>query len=290
MDVKIGDGVQLLGFDAPALEGLPGDTVEVDLYWLALQNSPEPGMAVLQLTNDAGDILAESAAAPLGGRVPFKDLAAAQTLRDPRRLTLPGGLVPGIYNLSLGRRRADGTWLPVWRGPFPLGSTHPLATIRVTGRPVNLTAPAIQHSVDARFGTDSGVLIRLVGYDLEPPTSNIQSPPSKLHLTLHWQTLAPMPTRYKIFAHLIGQGDPKEIRAQADIYPLLPTTSWTPGEYISTVVALDLPHDLAPGPYSLLVGLYDQTSGERLRVLNGAGLEPSDSRDSLFLLEFPAGE
>jgi uncharacterized membrane protein len=290
MNVTIGDGVQLLGFDAAALEGQPGDTVEVDLYWQALQDSPGPGMAVLQLTNDAGGVLAEAAAAPLGGRVPFKALAATQTLRDPRTLTLPGGLAPGIYNLSLGRRRADGTWLPVRRGPFPLGSTYPLATIRVTGRPVNLTAPAIQHPVDARFGTVSGALIRLVGYDLDPPTSNIESPPSNLHLTLHWQALSPMATRYKIFAHLVGQGDPKDIRAQADVYPSLPTTSWTPGEYVSTTVTIDLPHDLAPGLYGLLVGLYDRTSGERLRVLNGAGGESSDSRDSLLLQEFPAGE
>jgi hypothetical protein len=290
VNVTVGDGLQLLGFDAPALVSQPGGKVEVDLYWQALEDSPEPGMAVLQLTSDAGDILAEAAAAPLDGRMPFTALAATQTLRDPRALTLPGGLVPGVYNLSLGRRRADGTWLPVRRPPFSLGMTYPLATIRVKGRPVNLTAPAVQHLVDARFGTTSSALIRLVGYDLEPPASNLQSLPSKLHLTLHWQALAPMATRYKIFAHLVGRGDPKDIRAQADVYPSLPTTSWTPGEYLSTTVVLDLLHDLAPGLYRLLVGLYDQTNGQRLRVLTGAGHEPSDSRDGLFLQAFPAGE
>jgi hypothetical protein len=52
-------------------------------------------------------------------------------VRDPRAFTLPGELEAGVYHLSLSRRQADGSWLPVRRSLFPLGSTYPLATVRV---------------------------------------------------------------------------------------------------------------------------------------------------------------
>jgi hypothetical protein len=125
--------VRFLGFDAPLLEGKPGDALPLDLYWQALVDAPEPGLAVLQLADDAGTVLAEAASAPAAGRAPFVGLSAGQAVRDPRTFELPQDLAPGVYNLSLGRRQNDGSWLPVRRGPVSLGSTYPLATIRVTG-------------------------------------------------------------------------------------------------------------------------------------------------------------
>ncbi len=131
IQVTMGDGVQLLGFDARTFEGQPGDLLPVDLFWQALEDAPEPGLAVLRLADDAGNVLAESSSAPAGGQAPFARLAAGQAVRDPRSVTLPSDLAPGVYNLLLGRQHADGAWFPVRRGPFPLGSTYPLATIRV---------------------------------------------------------------------------------------------------------------------------------------------------------------
>jgi len=131
VQVTMGEGVQFLGFDARTFEGKPGDPLPVDLYWQALEDNPEAGPAMLQLTDDAGTVLAKSASAPAGGRAPFGRLAAGQTVRDPRQVYLPADLAPGVYNILLGRQRADGTWHPVRRGPFPLGSSYLLATVRV---------------------------------------------------------------------------------------------------------------------------------------------------------------
>jgi len=130
--VTVGDQVRLVGLDAVTLEGHPGEAVHLELLWQALQDKPGPGLVVLQVIDDAGRVLAEAAAAPAGGRVPFASLAAGQLVRDRRSLVLPLGLPPGTYNLVLGRQRADRTWLPVRRGLFPLGSKIPLATLRVT--------------------------------------------------------------------------------------------------------------------------------------------------------------
>lgn len=268
VDVTMGRGVRFLGFDASTLEGHPGEILEVDLIWQASMDGPEAGTAVLQLQDDSGQVFAEVSSAPVEGQVPFRGLAAGQTVRDPRSFRLPGELPPGVYNLILGRRRADDTWLPIMRGPFPLGSTYPLATIRVMGRPTELAPPSVQHPVDIRFGESIG----LVGYDL-------QAELSELHLTLYWQALAPMTRQYKIFAHLLGAGGPADIKTQADLFPRLPTTTWSSGEYLSDDLRLQLPPELPHGSYTMLVGMYDPSTGRRLPVFATSGEALGDSLD-----------
>lgn len=276
LDITVGQGVRLLGFDAPLLEGHPGDTLDLDLFWQALADGPEAGLAVLQLRDDSGRVLAEAPASPAGGRAPFARLVPGQVVRDPRSFTLPAEVTPGVYNLVLGRQRPDGSWLPVRRGPLSLGDTYPLATIRILGRPVELAAPAVQHPTDADFGAG----IRLLGYDLQVGAGDLQ-------LALHWQALAPMSESFKIFVHLLAGADPAGIHAQADLYPHLPTTAWIPGEVLTDRVILELPPDLSPGSYTLLVGLYDEANGRRLPVVSAA-LEPLG--DSLPLTHIDRGQ
>jgi hypothetical protein len=276
VNVTVGEGVRLLGFDAPLLEVYPGESLALDLFWQALVDGPGAGPAVLQLQDDAGQVLAEAVSAPVVGRAPFVALTAGQTVRDPVSFALPGELPPGVYNLVLGRRRPDGAWLPVRRGPFPLGSTYPLATVRTLGRPLNLDPPDVQQPVEARFGEEIG----LVGYDLESSSSTLQ-------LALHWQALAPVELGYKLFVHLVGEGGPSDIHAQTDVYPSLPTTAWIPDEILSDEIALRLAADLAPGRYTLLVGWYDESSGQRLPAIDVAG---NSLGDSLVLEQIDFGE
>jgi hypothetical protein len=258
--VTIGSDILLLGFDAQTLEGYPGQDVELGLVWQALADSPEAGLVVLQLKDDAGRILQERASVPADGQAPFFRLEAGQTIRDAQRLTLLGQLKPGVYSLAMGRRRPDDTWLPVQRRPFGLGSSYPLATIRVLRRPMDLVRPTVQHPVTARFGDR----IQLLGYNLETGSE-------QLAVTLFWQALSSTESRIKMFVHLVGVGGAGDIRAQADLYPRLPSTSWVPGEYLSDEVTLDLSGDLTEQEYALLVGWYDEATGDRLPVLDSGG-------------------
>jgi hypothetical protein len=275
-NVLMGPGVRLLGFEAPSLERYPGEALELDLYWQALQDEPQAGLAVLQLQDDSGQVLAEASSAPVGGQAPFARLQSGQSVRDPRSFTLAAGVAPGVYNLLLGRQRADGNWMPVRRPPFPLGPTYPLVTVRVLGRPMQTTPPQVENAVDALFGGG----IHLIGYDLQYNESD-------LGLTLHWQALSTMSTRYKLFAHLVSDGTGSEILTQTDVYPHLPTTAWIPGEVLSDHLVLELPADLPPGAYTLWLGLYDEASGLRLPVFDAAG---EAIGDSLVLAQIDHGE
>jgi hypothetical protein len=80
-----------------------------------------------------------------------------------------------------------------------------------------------------------------------------------------------MQAAYTIFVHLIdGNG---LVRAQSDRAPwdgMFPTDRWAVGETVQDDYTLQLPADLAPGEYSLRVGIYldptqpvQTTRGER---------------------------
>jgi hypothetical protein len=112
--------------------------------------------------------------------------------------------------------------------------------------------PDVAQPRPATFGEH----IQLRGYDVSGPLRQGQP----LTLTLHWLTDAPLQQDYWLFAHLLGpQG---QRRAQADL-PLA-TPTWQPGRFVQTPLPLALPADAPPGPYRLLIGLYDPASGARL--------------------------
>ena len=92
-----------------------------------------------------------------------------------------------------------------------------------------------------------------------------------LPVALFWETLAPIAERYKVTVQLLdGTG---KLVTQRDTEPangLTPTTLWQPGQLLADRYGLALPLDLPPGHYTLIIGLYHVTTGDRLPVvLNG---------------------
>jgi hypothetical protein len=264
--VSIGEGVSLLGFSAPLLEGDPGESLPLELVWQAAHESLSLGLAVLELKDDSGNTLTEFSSAPVGGRLPFSAMEAGQVVRDPRSVTIPPGALPGAYTVAVGRRDPEGNWLAIRRGPFPMGSTYPLATIRVEGRTAETTAPDVAHYANLRFED----VARLVGYSLEPQ-------PGGLELILHWQALEPTTANFKVFVHLVGDSGSSNILAQADVHPRIPTSVWVPGEYVSDRVRVDIPQHLSQEGTGLLVGWYDESTGERLLAFAADGSQIGDS-------------
>jgi hypothetical protein len=86
-----------------------------------------------------------------------------------------------------------------------------------------------------------------------------------LRLDLTWQAAQPLSDVYKVFLHLTDADG--HLAAQRDFEPLggtWPTTSWQAGEAVVDGAGLWLPASLAPGDYSLVVGLYNPETGQRL--------------------------
>ena len=98
-------------------------------------------------------------------------------------------------------------------------------------------------------------------------TLQFSNSPNSITLKLYWQSEAPLPTDYTTFVHLRNAAG--ETVAQKDQPPLegaYPTSLWDPGEIIADEVTIPLPEELPSGEYSLVVGLYDLTTGLRLPV------------------------
>jgi hypothetical protein len=91
------------------------------------------------------------------------------------------------------------------------------------------------------------------------------SPGETLHVHLVWTAQQPLDHDYKLFVHLAdATGRPA---AQWDGLPeqnTAQTSQWNPGQTHEDHVLLAIPETTPPGDYTLRVGLYDPTSGERL--------------------------
>ena len=123
---------------------------------------------------------------------------------------------------------------------------------------------------DIQFG-DS---IALLGADIGSGLS--VQPGQTLAYQLHWQALTPIGQDYVVFTHLLDAHG--NIQAQQDNPPQqgrYPTSWWDAGEVIIDPYTLSLPPNLAPGPYTLRVGLYEPETGRRLPLQN----QPQDFVD-----------
>jgi hypothetical protein len=111
-----------------------------------------------------------------------------------------------------------------------------------------------------RFGEN----IELGGYDLAPPQSVDKE---AIHLTLYWDSLGPSATSYVVFVHLLDSTG--NLKGQIDSIPLqgkFPTQLWRTGDKIADRYTFNPTSTLAPGIYTLQVGLYNPETLERLPI------------------------
>jgi hypothetical protein len=90
-------------------------------------------------------------------------------------------------------------------------------------------------------------------------------------ITLVWQAHGPTARNWKVFVHILdAQGS---VRAQGDGYPAdnsAATPTWREGEVVVDSHMADLPRDLPQGSYTVRVGFYDESTGERLPRIDGS--------------------
>ena len=84
-----------------------------------------------------------------------------------------------------------------------------------------------------------------------------------------------MNTSYSVFVHVVGPDG--VIRGQWDSVPgdnTLPTAGWVKDEVITDHYLVPMDEDAPPWQFTIVVGLYDSMTGERLRV---TGTEDQDT-------------
>jgi hypothetical protein len=89
-------------------------------------------------------------------------------------------------------------------------------------------------------------------------SSTQAQPGDVLGVSLIWRTATLLTTRYKVTVQVLDSTG--KLMMQHDAEPgnnMALTTTWQPGQPVSDTYGLLLPVSLAPGEYTVIVGLYD---------------------------------
>lgn len=106
-----------------------------------------------------------------------------------------------------------------------------------------------------------------------------------LRVVLYWRAEQSIAKEYSVFVHLVDVNT--QIVAQQDRAPafgLYPTTAWQAGESIVDVYELDV---RTPGTYTLLVGMYDPNTLERVPAFDAHGKRWGDESIVLTQITIP---
>jgi 4-amino-4-deoxy-L-arabinose transferase-like glycosyltransferase len=117
--------------------------------------------------------------------------------------------------------------------------------------------------IDQPVSLNFGDKLLLRGYSLPQKTAR---PGDLLPVTVYWEALAPMDVRYRGFVHLIGPDGARRGQHDDDPACRLLTTDMRPGQQSSRQFRVPVDPDTPPGQYSLILGLYDPATSERLPI------------------------
>ncbi len=243
-------GLRLRGWSGPTGPQPVGAATTLTFLWERAVTLPASPPLTLEWRSADGQVHTRQTFTPSPSWSPITAWPVDWPVAVPIRLTIPPRLPTGPVTLWLVA--AD-------------GQAVRLGDLQVQAPARSFTPPRPQHPVDEIFG---GVA-RLVGIDLEPPVP--LRPSASLRLVLYWQAVGETDRRYKIFLHLVGPDG--RLHGQRDLWPgdgARPTTSWLVGEFLRDALTLTVAADAPPGRYRLLVGLYDEETGQRLRTATGA--------------------
>jgi hypothetical protein len=253
---NMGGRLKLLGYSLIGERFRPGDHVPLTLLWQGLSRLDE-GYTMLLWLDDGGALPESEVELALSSRYPPASWQQGEVVRDWQSFLIPAHTEDGRYHIRMQVRAGNQPLARLlWR--LPAGNVIDLGEIQIVGRERSFGVPSPQETLGAQLA-DS---VRLLGYDLEPADAHAGD---TLHLSLYWQSSAPMDTSYTVFVHL--QDRRGHIQAQSDSIPgagALPTTGWAEGEVITDSYQIPLAADLLPDVYSLAAGMYDSATGARL--------------------------
>jgi hypothetical protein len=269
--------IRLLGYDMPTRRIQPGGRLPLTLYWQALTYSGQDYRIF--------DNLLDREQQRWGGydrraRDGYSTLlwVPGEVITDSFGVPVDPTAPDGVYTLDIGlyRESAGGAEsLPIVVDGQSVGSSGlRLGPIKVGGPPVDVTVSAPRPQMMLR--RPIGDQIVLLGYDLNDqngrPLAGTDGSPAvipggqNLALTLYWQVLDRPQVDYTTFLHLRNSAN--ETETQKDSPPAkgsYPTSLWDAAEIIVDEIVVPLA-DTSPGEYTLVVGLYEASTGVRLPI------------------------
>jgi hypothetical protein len=250
-------------FDPAAVAVEAGGMLYGSLTWRADAAGALPFATSLRLVGPDGDTWAQpSDERPLGPLFGPDEWPMGVAQRQPFAVPIPAGTPPGDYTLALlVYDPATGKpWQPQDYRERLVAIRDGLNLGRVTiSRPRNTDVRAPL----ARFGP-------LALVSATSPATTV-APGGQVPVELLWQATSAPDEPLVVVVQLLGPGD--RLAANLEEQPVLglyPTERWAAGELVADRHTLDLPADIPPGGYRLIVGVY--RAADRVRLKTQAGL------------------
>lgn len=271
--------VELLGYDVGQTAVGPGQSLPLTLFWRARASMHQDYRLQLELRGPDGTLQASDEVLPAGAGYPTSRWR-------------PGEVLRGQYQLRVARTAPGGpaNLVAKWVAPGGIVAEWPLAEVMVRKVQRRFDVPNIQNPCYAELGE----VATFLGYDLTVQGSklkieglkaqdnnNVRPATLNLQLILYWRAHELIRRNYTVFVHVLDTTG--NITVQRDTPPVSgtrPTTGWVPGEVITDSYEIALPAEAEPGEYTIAIGMYDPTTGERLPV---HGIVNTEAQDRIML-------
>lgn len=283
---NFGGKARLISADIGGARSLtPGQGLAVTLNWEVLDRTDEPYTLAIHLLGAGGLSYGSATSYPGNGNAATTVWQPGSRFTETYWLTVrPSGSTParGLVQVSLFKDAERAEYLPVFDSSGnPVGDTATFGELRIE-RPAGdtpLTAAAASRPPLAVFGEASGEQIALLSARF--PADLPQRPGWATPFVLRWQAQVPGGDSFaplQLSLQLLDGNGNWVAGADGPIDDDLPVYIWRPGDLLETVRWLELPPDLAPGPYQVIAVLYRPDDLTRLPVRDAAGQSlPNDA-------------
>ena len=123
-----------------------------------------------------------------------------------------------------------------------------------------LTAQALATPTEAVFAAPTaGGGIALLDYTL----TGTLAPASTIDVTARWQALSRAPVAWSVFIWIVNEQKVVFVQQTQPLFPMIPTTAWSPGDRVYSTHQFVIPADLPAGNYVIQFGLVDPLTDTR---------------------------
>ncbi|MCO5188844.1 MAG: glycosyltransferase family 39 protein [Anaerolineae bacterium] len=253
LNLEMGDGITLLGTEIETDVAEPGDSVTATLYWQIDQSLHENIPVSFELLGREFQQVGRFAG--YHGRGQF-----------PTSLWSPGKVVAETITLPLAAEARVPTALRLYVSVDD-GPAHVVAVTKAAPA----ESPEFTDDIAAFIGRNIQLIDPiLLGLSVTPGADIIAQPGETVQIGLSWQVTAPVERHYTTLIHVLDKDG--NLVAQGDSPPRggdYPTTLWAAGERFGDQYAVMLPETIAPGNYTVWIGMYDTETVTRLPLVRG---------------------
>lgn len=282
LDVAFAGKLKLVGY--AMIDDPKWRLTKFRFYWQVTEPLPANANIRLQVLSPAGDVTDDSTLRPLPALLwypPARWQPGETVMTESLAWYLPYAWAP-VLTVALNGAATYPAFVPntsdTDMAVAPDGALRLPAWRRQEGALIPLTgAPDTLEAADARFAAETWT-----AHLVEWAAPVAVAPGQTLPVALHWRAAGPATRDYSVFLHVrdatghtVAKGD-----AGPTWFVPRPTSHWlaTPADAPSVWDghSIHIPPDVPAGQYTLVVGMYNWETGERLALETGLGNRQGD--------------